>query len=188
MNESGEKDNGLAINHTQETDQSGYYVKGQKALYSKKPGEIAKKIAQGLDVEIEFHGNIIEELKKCVSDQDDEKRTARIKNVFSISLNELYGSIRNENSQENIQKTKELVNCLIEQYKESFYLLFTAEHEPSTILHSINVMVLAIHVYQYIENNFPEYLSIGSMQEFALAALLHDILKIFIEDIVKKTE
>ncbi len=188
MNELGEKDNGSTINPVQEVDQSGYYVKGQKALYSKNPGEIAEKIAQGLDIEIEFHGDVIEELKKCVADQNDEERTARIKNVFSISLNELYGSVRNTDFQENIQKTKELVDCLIEQYKESFYLLFTVDHEPSTILHSINVMVLALHVYQYIENNFPEYLSMGSMQEFALAALLHDTGKVYIEDIIKKTE
>jgi len=174
----------------EETPKTGYYIKGQGALYSTDLDEINKKIVNNPDFDtvVEFRGNIEEELSRCIKNSDNEEGIKGIKNVLSIGLKDLYESTKNENFREEIQKTKKLVECLIEQYKESFYLLFTPEHEPSTILHSLNLMALSLHVYQYIKNNYPEYLSIGSIQDFALAGLLHDTGKIYIEDIVKKTE
>jgi HD-GYP domain-containing protein (c-di-GMP phosphodiesterase class II) len=81
------------------------------------------------------------------------------------------------------------VNHLLKEYKKDFFLLFTPEHDFSTIVHSLNVMALTLYTRQYVTERFPgdDFLKIATLEEFALAGLLHDMGKIYMEDIILKT-
>jgi len=139
-------------------------------------------------------------LETCINNPDTETGLKGIKNVISFGLAELYDSIKGDYFQEGVEKNgnfkagikkiENIIDNLLAKYNKDFFLLFTPEHDSSTIIHSINVMALALYTHQYVEKNFPsdDFLKIATVEEFALAGLLHDMGKIYIGDIVKKTE
>jgi len=170
----------------------GYYL--GDILYSRDPDKIFAKLSQiqaeGRSINISFQGDLIKELDICIHNPDTEAGIKGVKNVISFGLAELYDSIKNDNFKEGVQKIEAIVNFLLEKYTKDFFLLFTPEHDSSTIIHSINVMALALYTHQHVQENFPSdnFLKIASIEEFALAGLLHDMGKVYMEDIVKKTE
>ncbi len=177
----------------EEQSPAGYYLKNG-SFYSNDPERIADKLEQiqagGGSLEIVFKGDLTAELDKCINNPDLEAGIKGIKNVISFGLAELYESIKDNTFKESVQKLENIVDCLLQKYTKDFFLLFTPEHDSSTIIHSINVMALALYTHQYVEKNFSndEFLKIATIEEFALAGLLHDMGKIYIEDIIKKTE
>ena len=187
----------------EELQQSGYYLKNGM-LYSRDPNQIFTKLskirAEGGTLDISFQGDLIEELDKCINNPDTEAGLKGIKNVISFGLAELYDSIKSDNFKEGVEKNdnfkngvkkiENIVDNLLAKYTKDFFLLFTPEHDASTIIHSINVMALALYTHQHVEKKFPndDFLKIATVEEFALAGLLHDMGKIYIEDIIKKTE
>lgn len=182
---------------------SGYYLKNGM-LYSKDPDQIFAKLAkirsEGGSLDIMFQGDLLKELDECINNPDTETGLKGVKNVISFGLAELYSSINSDNFQEEakksdsfkagIEKIENIVDCLLAKYNKDFFLLFTPEHDSSTIIHSVNVMALALYTHQHVEKNFPndEFLNIATVEEFALAGLLHDMGKINMEDIIRKTE
>lgn len=172
---------------------SGYYLKNGM-LYSRDPDQIFAKLskvkAEGGTLDIFFQGDLLKELNECIHHPDSEAGLKGVKNVISFGLAELHESIKNDTFKEGVQKMESIVDCLLAEYTKDFFLLFTPEHDSSTIIHSINVMALTLYTRQYVAENFPndEFLQIASTEEFALAGLLHDMGKIYMEDIIKKTE
>lgn len=171
----------------------GYYTKGG-AFYSANPEKIFDKLRRldedGKEIDLVFKGDLVSELENSINNPDETKRIDGIKNVLSFGLMELRESIGTEDFQKKVKDLEVVVDCLLNKYKDSFFLLFTKEHDSSTIIHSLNVMAIATQTRVYVEENFPndDFLKMGTLQEFALAGLLHDMGKVYMEDIVKKTE
>lgn len=184
----------------EELKQSGYYLKNG-ALYSRDPDQIFAKLskirAEGGTLDISFQGDLIQELDKCINNPDTQAGLKGIKNVISFGLAELYESIKRSDKLEDAEKFKqgvkkmtEIVETLLNNYSKDFFLLFTQEHDSSTVVHSLNVMTLAVYTYKHVQEKFPndEFLKIGTLEEFALGGLLHDMGKVYMEDIILKTE
>lgn len=179
---------------------SGYYL-NSGMLYSRDPDKIFKKICQiqaaGGTIDLVFKGSLIDELNENIDDPNTDNGIKGIKNVISFGLLELYEGVKRGNKPEDlanfeqgIRRMTKIVDCLLTKYTKDFFLLFTPEHDYSTVIHSLNVMALAVFIYKHVQDNYPgdEFLKIGTIEEFALAGLLHDMGKVYMEDIVLKTE
>lgn len=92
----------------------------------------------------------------------------------------------NEKFHEKTANIKALIFSLLEQNPKHFAALLNNDHDSSTILHSVSVMVLSTYLYLHIRENVPTYLHLGSVEDFVLAVLLHDMGKIYMLEIVRK--
>jgi putative nucleotidyltransferase with HDIG domain len=109
-----------------------------------------------------------EQLKQSIQQNNLEKVRSVVQNIVKVTLEEpVSGSI------EGIKKT---VNILVHEYTKDFNviksLLDLTARDYTTVLHSVNVLALALGYATYV--NFDQ----GKKSVLGLAALLHDVGKV----------
>jgi putative nucleotidyltransferase with HDIG domain len=109
-----------------------------------------------------------EQLKDSIQQNNLEKVRSIVHNIVKVTLEEpISGSI------EGIKKT---VNILVDEYTKDFNviksLLDLTARDYTTVLHSVNVLALALGYATYV--NFDQ----GKKSVLGLAALLHDVGKV----------
>jgi HD-GYP domain-containing protein (c-di-GMP phosphodiesterase class II) len=115
-----------------------------------------------------------------------EETKKRFSQILGIVFADFSKVLKNENFHKKSPEIESLIFSLLEQNPKSFAALLDRRHDFSTVLHSASVMVLSACLYLHIQESVPVCLHMGNVEDFILAALLHDMGKIHMLDIIRK--
>lgn len=157
-------------------DRNRQLLLGRGSIVQKSYIERIEKLGyQGIYIDDEISKDI--EVKDIISDELRMKTVQVVKDIF------IYSSMNNTNTSkqiaEKMQQTKQLVSNIVEQILENndtmVNLIDLKFFDDYTFFHSVNVTVLSVLVGTELGLDRSELYNLG------LAALLHDIGKIFID-------